>query len=266
MLDIARQIFRHPVGNILKAFGREIRPIVPYPIPADIEPEIVAAILRVKDFTYTSPERMAALYESVRYICRHHIPGAFVECGVWRGGSAMLCALALLSLGQTDRKIYLYDTFDGMSEPDEIDVESLTGKAARPTWEAMRTPEHNDWAYASLEEVQSNLLSTGYPTENIVYVKGKVENTLPATLPDTIALLRLDTDWYQSTYHELQHLYPRLAELGVLLIDDYGHWQGAHQAVDQFLAENGIPILLNRVDYTGRIGIKPPSGLVRSSC
>jgi hypothetical protein len=98
--------------------------------------------------------------------------------------------------------------------------------------------------------------STGYDARHIAYVKGKVEETLPQDAPDQIALLRLDTDWYESTYHELVHLYPRLAVGGVLIIDDYGHWQGARRAVDQYISENKLKLLLNRVDYTARICVK----------
>ena len=88
-------------------------------------------------------------------------------------------------------------------------------------------------------------------------VKGKVEDTLPGHAPDHIAVLRLDTDWYASTKHEMEHLYPRLARGGVLIIDDYGHWAGSRQAVDEYLAEHGIHLLLNRTDYTGRMALKP---------
>jgi hypothetical protein len=97
---------------------------------------------------------------------------------------------------------------------------------------------------------------TGYDSEKVFFVKGKVEETLPAHAPDRISLLRLDTDWYESTYHELTHLYPRLTVGGVLIIDDYGHWAGARRAVDDFIGKNKLRLLLNRVDYTGRICVK----------
>jgi hypothetical protein len=85
---------------------------------------------------------------------------------------------------------------------------------------------------------------------------GKVEDTIPADIPEKIALLRLDTDWYESTKHELIHLFPRLQKGGVLIIDDYGFWKGARKAVDEYFAENNIQILLNRIDDTGRMAIK----------
>jgi hypothetical protein len=88
-------------------------------------------------------------------------------------------------------------------------------------------------------------------------VKGPVESTIPATIPDQLAILRLDTDWYESTKHELDHLYPRLVSGGILIIDDYGHWQGARQAVDEYFARQNLKPLLSRIDYTCRIMIKP---------
>jgi len=75
-------------------------------------------------------------------------------------------------------------------------------------------------------------------------------------MPGKIALLRLDTDWYESTAHELKHLYPLLVPGGVIIIDDYGHWEGARKAVDEYITAEKLPLLLNRIDYTGRIGIK----------
>jgi O-methyltransferase len=112
-------------------------------------------------------------------------------------------------------------------------------------------------ADAPLEQVKEVLLATGYPKNKIHFVPGKVEDTVPGSAPDAISLLRLDTDWYESTKHELVHLFPRLARAGVIIIDDYGHWRGSRQACDEYFAENRVPLLLNRIDYTGRIALKP---------
>ena len=98
--------------------------------------------------------------------------------------------------------------------------------------------------------------STGYDQGLVHLVKGRVEETIPEHAPDSIAFLRLDTDWYESTKHELEHLFPRLSRHGVLIVDDYGHWKGARKAVDEYFAENKIKILLSRVDYTGRVAVK----------
>jgi O-methyltransferase len=103
--------------------------------------------------------------------------------------------------------------------------------------------------------VRATLLETGYPAERLHLHRGPVEETLPRQSPGPLALLRLDTDWYKSTLHELEHLYPLLAGGGILIIDDYGHWQGARRAVDEYFADSP-PLLLNRIDYTGRIAVK----------
>jgi hypothetical protein len=116
--------------------------------------------------------------------------------------------------------------------------------------------EDNLWAYAPFESVKRNVLSTGYPPDKLHFVRGKVEDTLPENAPDQIALLRLDTDWYESTHHELVHLYPRRCERGVLICDDYGDWQSARQAVDEYFATQPFTPLLTRMDTTGRMAIK----------
>ena len=208
-------------------------------------------------FTMTSVERMYALYSSVNYVLSNGIKGSFVECGVWRGGSAMLIAKMLINRNCTDRKIYLYDTFEGMPAPSGNDI-NLNGVDAS---EILRQgePDLKDpaWCIANLADVQANMRSTNFPLENIVYIKGKVEETIPGNMPDAnIALLRLDTDWYESTRHELIYLFPRLELNGIIIIDDYGHWEGCKKAVDDYLKEHKINILLNRVDYTCRVGIK----------
>ncbi|MFG0261470.1 MAG: TylF/MycF/NovP-related O-methyltransferase [Novipirellula sp. JB048] len=202
----------------------------------------------------TSTERVFALCEGVEYVIEHQIPGAIVECGVWKGGSMMAVAKTLVRLNHT-RPLFLFDTFDGMTAPSDLDVD-IHGESAAELLSKEDKETSCVWAYGELSEVQKNIAGTGYDQSNIVYVKGPVEETIPAQAPDQIALLRLDTDWYESTHHELQHLYPRLSIGGVLIIDDYGHWGGARKAVDQYIADNRLKLLLNRIDYTGRIAVK----------
>ena len=221
---------------------------------ADLPPTDREIIARVTPYTMTSLERRASLLGAVDHLVRHGIAGDIVECGVWRGGSMMAVALALMARGDTSRHLYLYDTFEGMSEPTaedkSVDGESAQAQLARTTRDA------TVWAVAGLDDVQANVWSTGYPRDRIHFVKGKVEDTIPATLPERIALLRLDTDWYESTRHELAHLYPLLSRNGLLIIDDYGHWQGAKQAVDEYFAKSAEPVFLHRVDYTARLVVK----------
>jgi hypothetical protein len=202
----------------------------------------------------TTPSRVYALVRAVEYVVRRPITGALVECGVWRGGSMMAVALTLLELGVTDRDLYLYDTFSGMTEPEEADVKRTGERAADLL--AHDGEDAHIWAIATLDEVREAVLGVGYPEERVHFVQGPVEETLPEHAPDEIGLLRLDTDWYASTKHELVHLYPRLVQGGVLVLDDYGYWQGARRAVDEYVEENRLALLLNRIDNNGRIALK----------
>lgn len=227
-------------------------------IYADMGEAFAAAYSRTAPFTMTSKERMYALWQAIQHITEADVPGDVVECGVWRGGSSMLAALALLQAGN-ERPMWLFDTYEGMPPPSsrdkQWDGEDATGRLAVQE----RAPAAmNDWAFATLEDVRRQMASVGYPPQLLNFVKGPVEQTIPGQSPATISLLRLDTDWYQSTLHELQQLWPRLSVGGVLIIDDYGHWQGAREATDEFFATQGISVLLHRIDYTGRIAVKPP--------
>ncbi len=221
----------------------------------DAEKDFFEMLMHCKPFTMTSYERLYSIYTTVNYLIKNNIDGDFVECGVWKGGSAMMMCLALLKLNVTDKKIYLYDTYQGMTEPTEVDT-SIRNKSSKKKYEDNINPKGgNNWCRAELQEVKQNLSSTNYPQENIIFVKGKVEETIPKTMPDKISFLRLDTDWYESTLHELTHLYSKITTKGVLIIDDYGHWKGCRKAVDQYFKSNNIAPLLNRIDYSSRLVI-----------
>lgn len=226
----------------------------PAPMPPDIDDDARNVIETVAPFTMTSPERILALRDAVKHVCRHRIPGAIVECGVWRGGSMMAAALTLLATGDR-RHLWLFDTFEGMSPPAEADRD-VHGTDAAALLAAEDRLTGGTWCYSPLDDVRANVLATGYPAELVHFVQGRVEETIPGTIPDEIAILRLDTDWYESTKHELEHLYPRLAVGGVLIIDDYGHWQGARRAVDEYIDVTGARLFLSRIDYTGRLAVK----------
>jgi len=246
---------RQIVRRIARASGVPPRPSpIPWDVP-DRDRSLIAALTnRRNPYTMTSPERVYCLIEAVRYVTRCGIQGAIVECGVARGGSMMAVASTLVRENASDRDLYLYDTFEGMPRPTEHD-KKWNGEPAAKKFARVARGNGSDWCRASIEEVMRNMQTTGYPANLCHYVKGSVEQTVPAVMPARIAILRLDTDWYESTRHELHHLYPRVTSGGVLIIDDYGEWQGARRAVDEWLF-SGVPILLNRIDTTGRIGIK----------
>ena len=206
-------------------------------------------------------EVIYGVYNNIRYVVENDIPGDIVECGVWKGGLMQLAALTLKELGDTSRAIYLYDTFDGMPEPGEHDVDwknnSPHKKWSNLKWKHKES-ELSQFGFGGfVDDVRQTVESTGYPAEKFVFVPGLVEDTIPGTVPAVIAYLRLDTDWYQSTKHELTHLFPLLSRGGVLVIDDYGYYKGARRATDEYLREMGIKILLSRISGLGvREGVK----------
>jgi O-methyltransferase len=213
-----------------------------------------ATMQAVRERTMTSRWRVFALIVAVRYVVDNGLPGACVECGVWRGGSMQAVARTLLERGATDRELHLFDTFEGMPPPTPED-RRLKGPPASELL-AGRPRSDNVWAIADLDDVRRGMEETGYPTERIHYHPGLVQDTLPAQAPDRIALLRLDTDWYASTKHELTQLYDRVTPGGVLIVDDYDYWEGSRQAVDEFIAETGVRLLLVPVD-SARVAVKP---------
>jgi hypothetical protein len=252
-----RIVIHRIIRKILRKFNPVDTKQSTYAFPDDFTNQEKEIIQIVKPYTMTSYERLIALSRAIDYIEQNNLMGDIVECGVWRGGSMMLAALKLIELKNTSRNLYLFDTFEGMVEPSDVDKLALNEKNAKTLLQQQEKGDGNNiWCISSLEEVQKNLQSTQYPQNNIYYIKGKVEETLPYEGIKKIAVLRLDTDWYESTKHELETLFDKLEKGGVLIVDDYGHWTGAKKAVDEFIKKNKIKIFLNRIDYTGRIGIK----------
>lgn len=243
------------VRRVARRFGVDI---VRYrAVPPDFTAGEAALVRSVRRYTMTSPERIFGLVNAVRWLVEEKVAGAVVECGVWRGGSMMAVARTLLDAGVDDRELYLFDTYEGMTAPTAADTD-FRGRRAETTFRRTRRGENSsDWCRATLAEVQANLGRTGYPPHRLHYVKGSVEETLPESAPEQVALLRLDTDWYVSTKHELEHLWPRLVPGGVCIIDDYGYWAGSRQAVDEYLAEHDLRVFMHRLDGTGRLIVKP---------
>jgi O-methyltransferase len=239
---------------LVMRFGEQTREYI------DIaDPFFVRLVETIAPHTLTlkgGAEAAWALYEAVEYVVRNNIPGDIAECGVWSGGSMLLAAHALKHFGDTTRRIYLYDTFSGMPKPDDIDVR-WDGIPSLPTWEHHRA-NGQKWGFGGTQDhVRSVVLSSGYPEDRFVFVEGMVEDTLPAIRPEAIAILRLDTDLYSSTLHELVHLYPVLSVGGILIIDDYGAFVGAKVATDQYFAETGVPVFLSRINECVRLLVKP---------
>ena len=222
---------------------------------SDFKDHEIDIIKKSLPYTLTGALRLVNLIRAVDYIEQNNLKGAIVECGVWKGGSVMAALTELNRLGNQEREIYLYDTYEGMNAPSANDWSHRAGSAVEAfqnkddSWERIK-------CYSGLEEVTQNIETTGYNMDKIHFIKGEVEKTIPNTVPNAISILRLDTDWYESTKHELQHLFPRLVSGGILIIDDYGHWEGCKKAVDEYIEENNLNLFLVRVDYTCRISIK----------
>ena len=222
--------------------------ITPQTNGIDYEQDFLNIWFKIKPYTMISQERAYALFQSLCYLEKKGIPGDIVECGVWKGGACMLSAETLKTYHSEKRKIWLYDTFEGMTEPTGEDLIASSGQAV-----SERSPQ--GWWAVSEDEVKKNMLKTHYTSWDTV--KGDVLDTLDSfALPENIALLRLDTDWYESTKKEMEVLFPLLIKGGILLLDDYGHFKGAAKGVDEYFASQGIIPLLQRVDYTGRLYIK----------
>jgi hypothetical protein len=243
------------VRRVMRRFGVDI--VRHRTVPPDFTAGDAALVRSVRPYTMTSPERISALVNAVRWLVDEKVGGAFVECGVWRGGSMMAVARTLLAAGVDDRELCLFDTFEGMTAPTAADQDFRGRRAEGKFLRTRRGANSSDWCRATLAEVRANLARTGYPPARVRYVKGRVEETVPESAPDQIALLRLDTDWYESTKHELVHLWPRLVPGGICILDDYGYWAGCRQAVDEYVAEQGLRVLMHRVDDTGRLIVKP---------
>ena len=207
---------------------------------------------RVKPFTMTSEHNVYTLLRCLEHLKQHQIPGSIVECGVWRGGMMMAALHGLQLIGDTTRDVYLYDTFEGMVEPGAEDDE----KARKLYVEYKRADGSSEWCRSTIDEVKGNLASCKYPQEKLHFIKGKVEESIPGVLPGQIALLRLDTDWYESTRHEFEHLFPLVAKGGFVIIDDYGAWQGSRKATDEYLAKHNLSYFLHRIDTCSRMFVK----------
>ena len=200
----------------------------------------------VKNYTMTSDERIAALYNALEYIRTNNIQGDFVECGVWKGGNILGILKYLEYHNMTEHKVWLYDTFNGMTLPKDDDIDIDNSKASDILDQVL--------CMNSFDEVHNLLMSnTTYPREKILYCIGDVCQTLldKNNVPEKIALLRLDTDWYESTKIELEVLWDKLEIGAPCIIDDYGHWQGCKKATIEFFEKKSCDHQYSHIDYTG---------------
>lgn len=191
--------------------------------------------------TMTSTERIAGLHTALQSVHENKIAGDFVECGIWKGGNIVIAKKFLDSVNNI-KNFFCYDTFEGMTEPGEFD-----GEKAHKTWQGKSKCE------AGMEEVIAVFKFHNLYDDRIKFIKGDVRKTLldKNNLPDSISILRLDTDFFDSTLIELELLYPRLSSGGYLIVDDYGHWHGSRRAVNAYFGEQFVQTNFKKLDYTG---------------
>lgn len=185
----------------------------------------------------------------VNYILQNNIEGCIVECGVESGDFEYIFINELMK-NNSVRDIYLYDTFAGLVEPSEYDYTCNDAKLYQMNnddvyneWKSQIINENvNGWCFTPLYRVKDRLNSTGYPQNNLHYIVGNVMETLKdkTKIPEKIAILRLDTDWYESSKYELEQMYDNVVTGGIIIFDDYYHWDGQRRATDEFFLSRNI--------------------------
>jgi len=212
---------------------------------AKSEKEGIVEICR--QYSALSRERLLNNLDMISYVNARSIDGDIVEVGVFKGGSM----LAFIRGGSPIvRHYYLYDTFTGMTPPSDLDRDYNGDTAA-----SLIAQNTDVLCISSLSEVKQNISKNCSLDEK--YIHYQVGDIMKNTFyPEKIAVLRLDTDWYESTAFELANFYDKVVSGGVVIIDDYGHWQGCRRAVDEFLVGHPEITLLN-IDYTGVYFYKP---------
>lgn len=185
-------------------------------------------------YTSTNPAAQWAFIQAIKHVERAGVQGDIVECGVWKGGNLIIAGLMRKHLA-FQRTIWGYDTFAGMTEPTDNDVKPGFAVDAKAKFKALNSGAVTDWCFVPIEDVETAYRDSVGDID-VKLIKGRVEDTLlePANLPAQISILRLDTDFYESTKLELEILYPRLRPGGVMIIDDYGVWAGSRKAVDEY--------------------------------
>jgi O-methyltransferase len=187
--------------------------------------------------------RLECLMRLSESLAERNLGGDVVECGVFRGGSAIVLADPLFRTS-SEALVWLYDVFTGMPEPGPEDPPGAKGYVG---------------LYVSSESVVRNTFACArIPDHRVRIVSGRLEDTLRSAAPTRpIQLLHLDCDWYESVSVCLEALYHQVLPGGMIIFDDYGHWLGCRKAVDEFFAKRSISVKLIPIDYTSHFMIKP---------
>lgn len=255
------------ISKLFKLLGFKLGPLVKKSVEKDLKKtlkfdygeEAFKQIKIIRSYSMMPYINLLTLYEQVAFIEKNHIKGDFVECGVWKGGSVGLMALANLKHSNTRRNIHLFDVYDNGSEPDpDVDgefainqIKELVGKKDLEVKGRLKSVEG---AYESLGgkgtlEGNQHLLESiiGYDKNKIHYHKGWFQDTVPKDVHEIekIAILRLDGDFYDNTKVCLEYLYDKVVPNGLIIIDDYGTYDGCKKAVDEFRMKKNIHSFLH---------------------
>ena len=254
------------INALLRSLGYEL--VRPGASRAVRDPIVAAAIRTLRGHTMLPDHRLASLWAQVQHLESDGVAGSFVECGVWRGGASGMVALSSLACGDAHRELHLFDTFEGIPEPDaDVDgdraVSEARAQGVATTGQLIANPQFytNQGRSPGSESDARHLLTgpVGYPDALIHVHRGFFQETVreAATTIGPVALLHLDADWYSSTQVCLAHLYDLVVQGGLISIDDYGAYEGCRRAVDEFLDARGISIYLHPTDAEAVTFAKP---------
>ncbi|XGV98056.1 MAG: TylF/MycF/NovP-related O-methyltransferase [Leptolyngbya sp. BL-A-14] len=238
----------------------EAAPPISQPSASEEQPilnPVEQIIQKVRPYSMVPNSGLEFLIQSVQSVIHRQIPGAFVECGVWKGGCAAAMKLAEQSAQPHSlRALHLFDSYEGLPPAQPID-----GPMACSWQQAVDSPGYFDNCAASLETVQQTFSQLGLLDSTVKFYKGWFETTVPQFVQQhpemQIAILRLDGDWYESTKVCLEHLYPLVVEKGIVIIDDYYAWDGCAVAVHEYLGKHSLNHRIRAVsDFTSAYLIK----------
>ncbi len=249
-------IFVKPAQSLLRKFGFELKTMA---VPVYAEQRLVnSAAAMIDGYTMLSQTRVTSLADQVTYCNKNNIEGAFVECGVWKGGAVGLMAMASKASGRSNRVLHLFDSFTDICAPDPaIDGEKAIAEAGgRATYvPGQPTPltgiYDNMGGHGTIESCKELIIDkVQYPSESLIFHKGWFQDTVAAASAAVgpIAILRLDGDWYESTKVCLEGLYDNVVSGGFVVIDDYLAYEGCRKAVDEFIEKRKLKVFLARVD------------------
>ena len=199
---------------------------------------ILRAELTKQLLPYTMGGRKALenAFDIVKLIEENAVPGALIECGVAEGGTAAMLGMAHRKLGNTNREMWFLDSYEGLPEPTNEDYENgKTGYFIRPLPKGA--------CLGTIEQVSELLFSTlNFKKDDVHLIKGWFQDTVPKVrdIVGTIAILRLDGDWYESVKVPLENLYNHVSPNGIVIIDDYATCFGSKKATDEFRLKHNI--------------------------